>query len=541
MTKYSFASLSLVLASLFFLLPLSLALLYPISFWLGNDYEPLGLANAFNLAFRLGHHHMYPGDGMTNHPGVPFYFMSWSALALSGYPLASDPLEFFHAVLDHIRTYQLNAIALASLVGAGSIYLFVRIVSPLVPASIVVLGLTLWLLSTPATIINFISPSNETFALPVNVLFLLSLLRISRDDRGTFETFAIAGVVGAIAYLNKMFYIYVPAALCAAMLVQYSFTARQAFRLVGGLVVSSLVLVALVTAVGYFVIGWPGFNALTGFHRTVILGSGLYGEGPKTVVSPDQILNALHSIPSDKTYAIPLALLGGVGLLLIAGILLLKNHRPRPEITIAIGCGTAAVLSALFVLKHYSANYSAGVSATLPGGVVAYHLLVKGRASWITPLVAAVALLCVAYPVASRLHPFLKDRAERSETILLDHDDILKLAASQKRVVDFTYRVPFREYGEGFVLAYVGVEPLIKAYVSDRRGTTNSHTRALVNEDVGAYVLNKDSFPTPDAVKTAPNMDLLGPTPVRYQDGDTLIELRTVYVVLRRADHQTTD
>jgi hypothetical protein len=521
---------------LFFLLPLSLALLYPISFWLGNDYEPLGLANAFNLAFRLGHHHMYPGDGMTNHPGVPFYVMSWSALALAGYPLASEPLKFFHAVLDHIRTYQLNTIALASLVGAGSIYVFARVVSPLVGAPTVVLGLALWLLSTPATIINFVSPSNETFALTVNVLFLLSLLRISRDDRGTFGTFAIAGAVGAIAYLNKMFYIYVPAALCAAMFVQYALPAKHALRLLRGIAISSLVLVAFVAAVGYFVIGWNGFRALLSFHQSVILGSGLYGEGPHTVVSPDHVLNALSSIPSDRAYAIPLALLGGVGLLLIAGILFLRNRRPHPEITIAVGCGLAAVLSALFVLKHYSANYSAGVSATLPGCLVAYHLLVKNRISWITPLVATAALLSMTYPVALRLHPFLKDRAERSQVIALDHDEILKLAANHKGVVDFTYRVPFREYGEGFVLAYTGVEPLTKAYVSDRRGTTNSHTRALVSEDVGAYVLNKDSFPTPDAVKTAPNMDLLGPTPVRFQDGDTLIELRTVYVVLR-ADH----
>lgn len=537
MTKSSAASLSLVLASLFFLLPLSLAFLYPISFWLGNDYEPLGLANAFNLAFRLGHHHMYPGDGMTNHPGVPFYVMSWSALALAGYPLASDPLKFFYAVLDHIRTYQLTAIALASLLGAGSIYLFARIVSPLVAAPIVVLSLALWLLSTPATVLNFLSPSNETFALPVNVLFLLSLLRISRDDRGTFATFAIAGAVGAIAYLNKMFYIYVPAALCAAMIAQYGFPVKQALRLLKGLVISGPVLVAVVVATGYFVIGWDGFNALLTFHRSVIMGSGLYGEGPQTVVGADQVLNALHSIPSDKTYAIPLALAGGAGLLLIAGILFLRDRRPRPEITIAVGCGFAAVLSALFILKHYNANYSAGVSATLPGCVVAYHLLIKGRVSWITPLVTAVALLCVAYPVVSRLHPYLKDRAERSQAIALDHDDILKLAANQKRVVNFTYRVPFREYGEGFVLAYAGVAPLTKAYVSDRRGTTNSQTRALVSEDVGAYVLDKSSFLTPDAVKAAPNMDLLGPAPVRFQDGDTLIELRTVYVVLRRADH----
>lgn len=534
MTKSNVFALSLGLA--FFLLPLSLALLYPISFWLGNDYEPLGLANGLNLAFRLGHGQMYPAEGMTNHPGVPFYLMSWSALALTGYPLATNALDFFYSALDHIRAYQLNSIALASLVGASSIYLFVRVASPIATAPIIITALALWVLSTPATLTNFLSPSNESFALLINVLFLLSLLQISRDHRGTVRSFSIAAAVSSMAYLNKLSYCYVPAALCAAMFAQYAFPLKRALRLATGLLIFSSVFVAIVAAVGYFIIGWVSFRGVLAFHRSVILGAGLYGGGSPTLVSTEEILNALQSIWPDKSFAIPIALIGGTVLLFSASAFLLKQHRPRPDITVAIGCGTAAALSAMFVLKHYGYHYSAGVSATLPGCVIACHSLTRARSFWTAPLIAAVILLMIAYPVTSRLQYYLITRAESSRATLLDHEEILRLASIQNKVVDYAYRAPFREYGEGFVVNYASVEPLTNAYVKDRRGTTNSITEHLVREDVGVYVIDKGYFPTADAVKEAANVDLLGPRPVRYHDGDTLIELRTVFVLMPRAD-----
>lgn len=48
------------LAVLFFLTPLLLFHLYPSSFWANDDYEPLALADAMNLAYRLADLRMYP-------------------------------------------------------------------------------------------------------------------------------------------------------------------------------------------------------------------------------------------------------------------------------------------------------------------------------------------------------------------------------------------------------------------------------------------------------------------------------------------------
>jgi hypothetical protein len=59
-------------------------------FWVGNNYQPLGLADALNLAYRIGDRQLYSARGMEGHPGVPFYFLNWLALALTGFPAARE-------------------------------------------------------------------------------------------------------------------------------------------------------------------------------------------------------------------------------------------------------------------------------------------------------------------------------------------------------------------------------------------------------------------------------------------------------------------
>jgi hypothetical protein len=53
-------------------------------------------------------------------------------------------------------------------------------------------------------------------------------------------------------------------------------------------------------------------------------------------------------------------------------------------------------------------------------------------------------------------------------------------------------------------------------------------------EDVGGYVIDKNYFRDVEAVKNAPNLDLLGPKPVKFNEGDKLIELRTVFLLIRQ-------
>ena len=81
---------------------------------------------------------------------------------------------------------------------------------------------------------------------------------------------------------------------------------------------------------------------------------------------------------------------------------------------------------------------------------------------------------------------------------------------------------------------YAGVPRITQEHLQNRRGVTNSLTEHLVTEDVGAYVIDKKYFPDVEAVKSAPNLDLLGPKPVKFSEGDRLIELRTVFLLIRK-------
>lgn len=131
----SVASWPLFLAVVFFLIPTLLAVAYPFSFWNGNDYETHGLADALNLAYRLADRKMYVATGMSYHPGVPFYVMSWLALALAGYPIASADSGFYVAVMANVEKYHQITIWLGALTGAIGVWIFARTARKLVPVA----------------------------------------------------------------------------------------------------------------------------------------------------------------------------------------------------------------------------------------------------------------------------------------------------------------------------------------------------------------------------------------------------------------------
>src|SRR5437899_10576125 len=108
-----------ILAVVFFCLPVVLFFVYPVGFWNSTDNEPLGLANALNLAYRLADFRLYPAPGMMGHPGVQFYLMSWLALAFTGYPVAVAGQDFFRAVIDHVEDSHRAIVFIAAFVGAA--------------------------------------------------------------------------------------------------------------------------------------------------------------------------------------------------------------------------------------------------------------------------------------------------------------------------------------------------------------------------------------------------------------------------------------
>jgi hypothetical protein len=527
----------LIPAAAFFFIPVVLFSAYPVGFWTSTDYEPLGLADALNMAYRLADLTLYPAEGMTNHPGVQYYLTSWLALALSGHPVATgSAYSFLRDVVDHVEDYHRMAVYVAALVGSAGVYLFARTALKLISPAATVSALLLWLVSTPATILCFMATGFEPFALLINGIFLVMLIRIAFDRELDPWMMVLAGCVGAFAYLDKLSYIYIPLALVCAIFWKAVFCGIGWRRGAGLIAISVFTFFGAIIATGHLVIGSNAFTALLRFHRNVILGSGLYGSGSQVVVSGEGVRRAIMAIPGDEAWAVPLALIGGAALW-IAGIVTgLRNRQDNSVAIIAIGTGLAGLFSALSVLKHYDTHYTAAVSAALPGCVLACCLFAR---NW-NPSVRLAAVATVWVAIALMTGPALRYvggiLAARSEITRLAVADIKQVGAEtagMKRAVGYTYRVPFPQYLEGFIVHYAGVPRLTDEYVENRGGVISSYAGPPVSE-IDAYVIDKAYFPDIAAVKSAPNLDQLSPNPVQFEAGDKLIELHTVFLLIRK-------
>jgi hypothetical protein len=525
-----------VLAAIFFSIPPLLFHWYPSSFWTGNDYAPLGLADALNMAYRIADHRMYSARALMDHPGVPFYFMSWLALALTGYPVASTGPGFLDRVIEHVEVYHQITNWLGALAGAAGVYIFARTAQKLVPAGVVATGLLIWLTSTPATLLGFEPPSIDLFAIVINGLFFVVLVRLAYDRDPTSGVAILAGCVGAFAYLNKLSYIYIPLAFAITGGLNLSFRHadwNQKRRL---WIISVASYILVVIATGVFIIGWDGLLILIRFHIRIFLGSGLYGNGNRVVVSGSEIWRAVTAIPADRAYAVFIAMVGGAALAVSGFITGRKGPEHVPVALIGIGTGLASLFSAIFVIKHYDLHYTAGVSATLPASVVAGYLLLRSwgwnyRHRIVAKGVATVAILLMAALTAKTLILDMAQRTNTSELAKADLQDIQTQLAGSKRGIEFAYRAPFAAYGEGFVVHYASIPRLTDDYVRSRR-MFSSMVGDLFDQDVGAYIIDKAYFPTVESIKTSANVALLGPKPVAFKDGDRLIELRTVFILI---------
>ena len=526
----------LFLAIAFFLIPVLAAVSYPISFWLGTDYETLGLADALNLAYRLADWKMYPANGMAYHPGVPFYLLSWLALALAGHPVASADSGFYAAVLADVENYHQITIWVNALAGAIGVYIFARTARKLVPLGVVVAGLGLWLFSTPATLLTFVSPSIDSFAILINGLFLVVLIRIAFDRDALPIVAAFAASVGALGYLNKLSYIYVGLALAITGILNLLFRRPGWIRTGLCCIVFGAAFFLVVRFAGSAIIGHESFNDLIGYHKQVILGSGMYGTGPEVVVSGAEVRRAIAAIPADRSYAVAVALIGGV-LLGVAGFFTaLRGAQHIPVGILGIGAGLASAMSATIVLKHYALHYTAGVSATLPASLVVGYLLIQDwgyRPRVVACGVASVAIVVMAATNIPPVSGLLRSRMAATEHVKADLADIHTHLAGEKRVVEYVYKVPFAEYGEGFVVFYGSVPRMTEAYLKSRPNVISSMTVGLIDREVGAFVLDKSYFPNAASIKAAPNIALLAAKPVTMADGDKLIELRTVFLLIR--------
>jgi hypothetical protein len=517
-----------------------LAIRYPASIWSITDYELDSLSNALNLAYRLGDFTFYPAPSLENHPGVPHYVLSWIALALAGFPFATSHLQFFRDVLDHVERFHVIMMALSAATGAAGIYLLMRAAARIAPVGVALIGVLLWFGSTPFALLSFMTLSIDCLGPLLSALFLTLLWRMANEPRLTPSTMVLAGFLSAAAYLTKLSYINLPLGLAAAIgLVLLAGRGDRRWTFLMGLLFGYAAVVG-VLLVGLWVVEWSSFKALLHFHASVFLHSGNYGTGPSEIVSGSELRAAIASIPHDATWSIPIAI--AAGLVLIAGSLataMLRRDR-FPAAMLAMGAGAASLVSALSVLKHYQPIYSAAVAYTLPACCVAAYAVLDAwnmrprRAALAGTLITAA--LCIPVVLMIRAGDVVTQHDWRRTRDAADDRRVIAgyiAKATPDNPIGFAYQVPFREYGEGFLLIDAAIPGLTYQYLAEPAPTISSLTQRLVARDIGVFVIDKKRFPTAESIETSDNFNLLGPV-AKYQAGDTLIELKTAFVLVRK-------
>ncbi len=144
-----------------------------------------------------------------------------------------------------------------------------------------------------------------------------------------------------------------------------------------------------------------------------------------------------------------------------------------------------------------------------------------------------IAILVMAFEVQGMLSTVVAVRMNNNRLAKADLEEINSHVAGSKRAVEFAYKTPFAQFGEGFVILYASVPRLTYEYFKTRPQVVSSLVADQVTRDVGAYVIDKHYFPTVESVRAAPNLALLDPKPSKFNDGDKLIELRTVFLLIR--------
>jgi hypothetical protein len=517
---------------------------YPASIWSMTDYELDSLSGALNFAYRLGDLRFYPAPSMEKHPAVPHYLLSWVGLALAGFPIASSGLEFFRSVLDHVERFHFVMIALSALAGAIGVTLFMREASKIAPIGVTAVAVALWLVSTPYSLMSLLSLTVDCFGLMLTAAFVTILWRMASERELEPSTMIFAGAVGAAAYLTKLSYINIPMGLGAAigLVLLAGRGVRGRTILMALLFVYTVVIIVFV--VGLWFIEWSSFKALLTFHASVILKGGLYGTGASGITSGPSLLTAIESIPADRTYAVAIALVAGLILIGASVATAFLKKEKLPAAVFAMGVGVASAFSGFSVLKHYAPHYSAAVSCIVPACVIAAFVMldawnIRLRAKFSTAALVSAALCILAIPAVSAANDLMSAYWRRTLDAEADYKVIARYIGKTP-LVGFAYAAPFREYGEGFLLANIEIPQLTFQYLAEPSGTISSFTQHLVQRNVGVFIIDKSRFSTAEAVKNADNFNLLGPTE-KYQATDELIELRTVFVLVRRSGTAATD
>ena len=504
------------------------------SFWTSHDYGMLSLSHAIHLEWRLSHRELFPAAGLAGHPGIPFYFASWLAVALVVPSFSAAGFDRFSEIIANAEAIYVANQAIAITVVALSSYAFVRIATRVVPIGVALAALGLWLGSTYQAILTSTSLSIETFALPLNVLFLWILLRLAASPKISTADAVMAGLIAALGYLMKLPYLYVACGLAAACLTS---AVIHRVGIVQGLKSATLIaasFVLCVAAVGYGVIGEEGLKALLIFHKKVLFHSGHYGTGEIGVLQASHAKAAFHSFFFYGSFAPWAALMFGSTCIVFALTGKRTGKASPSEVILGVGAGVAALFAAIGVLKHFAEHYSAGVASTLPAAVIALFVLVNKVHPSSSRRFGFLMVILLTFGVSHSLYFAAKYKLTQVARRIDGLDDRRQLngllQVKEGRAL-FAYHVLQPEFGEGFILYYSGIPKLLQEYRTQGQSRVSAYM-----SPTGSFkyiVVDKAYFPDMARVRSASNLDPVGSVRVTAASDDQIVELRCCFVVIK--------
>lgn len=433
----------------------------PTSLW-GVPLDPpvMSLAQAVNIDFWLRE----PGPRALSQaqyyqPGLWYQFASYAAYRAvggSGSPeqlfdaAMRDPQSFWNVLrtLPLILSFMGMALTWRMSRGIGALARSIALVSYFVCSATLTFGTTLFF--------------NESITLILAAIYFAAAFSVLADNNARPVLSAVVcGLAGAILYLHKMNYIawslaLVPALLAGAALGRFSW--KSAFLRVTVMVAAAVIGVLLL---GYVLLTPSGLRQMLESHREIILGSGIYGQGARTVISPRVVLSNLKDVWIGEMSTL---LFLGLSMAL-AAFAIVRHARDRAWLLRTLPEGVlvfaAAAVTLLAVLKHFQGYYVVAVSAVFPFLVIWLARAGYRHAFWILAAIVAYSVVPNVTGTLAQQRQWAADERD----VLADNKAILARPLVADSVRLWMYRVIDPIGQRLFLVSFTGLDRLMSNLV----------------------------------------------------------------------------
>lgn len=339
----------------------------PIEFWSAQlDWPVMPLAEAVNIDFWLRE----PGERALSQaqyyqPGMWFQAVSYGLYRLTAG--SGSPTELFEHVIQEPAWYWL-ALQTAPLALTGLALALLWRGTQGFSATSRSAALASYFVATASVLYGTWGFFNESFTFALALLFFPLAMRLLRAEQShPILASALVGLAASGLYLHKMNYVVwaialIPA-LCAGALVGRIRWTDALLRIVALMIC----MVVGILVFGFLLLGSrAGLELMLGAHLQIVLGSGLYGNGDKTLVAFSTLLANIKSMAVTE----PAMLLAFAMLTALSTMLAVRRRRNMdwlkrylPEGVLLL---TAAGVMLLALLKHYQPYYVVSVAAVFP-------------------------------------------------------------------------------------------------------------------------------------------------------------------------------